>query len=80
MSISNMSLSMSLAKDERKYKLEEEIRQGKTLTVSACAVSIGLTQNTIRNYLKEINVSIYDDEKKEMSKVYNDETKIVYPF
>lgn len=80
MSISNMSLSMSLKKDERKYKIEEGIRSGKLRTVSSCAREAEVTQNTIRKYLKEMNISIYDDEKKEMTKSYNSETKIVYPF
>lgn len=80
MSLANMSLSMSLGRDERIWKMEEEIRQGKTLTVSACALSAGVAQSTIRSYLKEANISIYDDETKEMTKTYNEDTEIVYPF
>ena len=80
MSIKNMAFGMALGKDERKWQLGEEIRQRKTLTVSSCARSIGVSQSTIRTYLKEINMAIYDDETKELTKVYNKETQIVYPF
>ena len=80
MKLSNMSLSMSIGKDERKFRLEQEIRAGKTLTVSSCARSMELSKNTIRTYLKEMNIAIYDDEVKEMTKVYNDDTELIYPF
>ena len=78
--ISNMSLGMSLGKDDRKFLMEQEIVAGKTLTVSSCARSLGLSKNTIRTYLKEINYSIYDDETKEMTKAYKADTVVIYPF
>ena len=80
MSLANMSLSMSLGRDERIWKMENEIMSGRALTVSACAKAIGVSQNTIRSYLKEANMAIYDDENKDMTKIYNKDTKVFYPF
>lgn len=80
MSLANMSLSMSLGRDERIWKMENEIMSGRALTVSACARAVEVSQSTIRSYLKEANMAIYDDENKDMTKIYNKDTKVFYPF
>lgn len=80
MSVSNMSLSMSIERDERKFRMRSEIKSGKTLTVQSCQSSLGLSKGTILTYLKELNMSICDGETKEMTKVFNDETEVIYPF
>ena len=78
--LKNMSLAMSMGKDERKFRLEQEIRARRALTVSSCARIMELSKNTIRTYLKEMNISIYDDENKEMTKVNGDNSETIYPF
>lgn len=80
MSIKNMSLSMSMDKDERKFRMRNEIKTGKTLTVKSCEKSMLLSRGTILQYLKELNMSIYDTEKKEMTRTFNDDTEVIYPF
>ena len=78
--LSNMALSSSMAKDERLFRMKSQIKSGKTLTVQSCQSSLGLSRGTILSYLKELNMSIYDGETKDMSTVFNDETDVVYPF
>lgn len=80
MPIKNMSLSMSMDKDERMFKMRNDIKIGKTLTVRSCEKSMLLSRWTILQYLKELNMSIYGTEKKDMTKKFNDETKVICPF
>lgn len=80
MTIKNMSLSMSMDKDERMFRMRNEIKTGKTLTVRSCEKSMSLSRGTILQYLKELNMSIYDTEKKEMTKEFDENTEVVYPF
>lgn len=80
MSVKHMALSMSIDRDERKFRMANEIRTGETRTVRSCERSLMLSRGTILTYLKELNMSIYDTEKKEMTKVYNDETEVIHPF
>lgn len=71
---------MSMGKDDRKFRMRNEILTGKTLTVQSCQSSLVLSKGTILQYLKEMNMSIYDPDTEEMTPIFNDETEVIYPF
>lgn len=75
-----MSLEMSMGKDERKFRMRVLLDKGECFTVTACSKSIGVSRETVLKYLKEMNVAVFDDKKGELTKVYNDDTKIYTPF
>ena len=77
--LSRWGSESSLKKDERKFKLKTLIKQKKVLTVTACAKEMNLSKNTIRTYLTEMKMAIYDDEKNDLTK-HDDTYTIIYPF
>lgn len=59
--ISNMSLAMSLGKDERIFKMVTEYDKGNVLTISSIAQLLDVTYATAKKYAKEAGIKIYDD-------------------
>lgn len=56
-------LESSLGKDERKFRLKVEIEKGNLRTVQSCSHFMNLSDNTIKKYLKELNISLVDANK-----------------
>lgn len=61
---SQASLSSSMGKDERKFKLNSLINDGKCKTLESASKLIGVSEKTIITYLKEMNIQMYDASKE----------------
>lgn len=77
--LGRMGTESSIQKDERKFKLKALIDQKKALTVSACAKQMNLSKSTIRTYLKEMKLAIFDDEKNDLTK-HDEDFEVILPF
>lgn len=62
-SLHQMGFAAALGKDERKFALQTLIEQGRVRTVSSGANTLGVSVPTIRKYLRELKLSIWDDER-----------------
>lgn len=75
-SLRNMGFASALDKDERKFKLISAIRKKEIQTIQASASYMGLSESTIRNYLREENVGVYDAKIKDYLR-FNEDTEII---
>lgn len=58
-----MGMESSIARDERKFKLQMYIEQGKIITLKSASQAMGLTEATIVGYLKEMDLQLWDTKK-----------------
>lgn len=63
-STANMSLAMSLGRDERIFKMVVEYDKGNLFTLSAVAKYFDISYATAKSYAKEAGIMIYDDHAK----------------
>lgn len=54
----------AMGKDDRLFKLKAAFDAQKVVTVTSAVTYMGLSRATIIKYAKEINISLFDDEKK----------------
>lgn len=66
--ISNMSLSASLGKDERIFKMIVLFDKGELFTISSIAEKMNVSYATAKKYAKEANIKVFDN----VSKKYTD--------
>ena len=59
--LSNMSLAMSLGKDERIFKMLTEYDKGNLITISSISQLLNVSYPTAKKYAKEADIKIYDD-------------------
>lgn len=74
-SLRQMGFSSAMDKDERKFRLLSAIRKKEVQTVQASATYMSLSENTIRNYLREMNIGIYDAKIDNYTR-WNEDTEI----
>lgn len=57
----NMALKSSLDKDERKFRLELELKHSRIKTLQEASKFLGLTESTVKKYLNELNVKLLNE-------------------
>lgn len=62
---SSMGLESSLGKDDRKFKLQSLFNKGEVFTLKSAMSELALARGTIISYLKELDLQLWDTEKKE---------------
>lgn len=75
--MSRMALSSSMRKDERKFKLKSLIRNGECKTLKSASHLMGLSERTIIQYLKELNIKMYDPFKGKYVGSQRDDAEVV---
>lgn len=75
-SLRNMGFSSALDKDERVFRLVSALRKKEIQTVQAAASHMVLSENTIRSYLKEANIGVYDAKIGDYLR-FNESTEII---
>lgn len=74
-SLRNMGMASALGRDERMFQLRVAIERKEVQTVQASAKRMNVTDATIRGYLRDMNIGIYDAKKDDYLR-FNDDTKI----
>ena len=54
----------AMGKDDRLFKLKAAYDNKKIITVASAVAYMGLSRATILKYAKEVNISLFDEEKK----------------
>lgn len=62
--MSNMSLAMSLGKDERIFKMTVAYDKGEVISISSVAKLLDVSYATAKKYGKEANIKLFDDKSK----------------
>lgn len=63
--LTRMGEASALKREEREFKLKCLLDKGDIRTVPSAARAMGLTSNTIRKYLKNMDIALFDPDKND---------------